>query len=125
MLSVVLFNLIVAIFTDTFYELKETKKAEDIRMLNEVIMDVEYFTFYLFRHFPCLRSYSLQEVNAKKGTLEKELKSYNSNPLLPTYSHLIYAQYQNMIDAEDEDDVVQMVTDLNIKVDKVRDKLEE
>mgnify|MGYP001219439685 CR=1 FL=1 len=69
MLSVVLFNLIVAIFTDTYGDLKETKKAEDIRMLNEVIMDVEYFSFYLFNYFPVLRSYSKQEIDKKKDQM--------------------------------------------------------
>jgi hypothetical protein len=53
MISIVLFNLIVAIFTDTYGDLKEDKAAEDIRMLNEVVMDVEYFILILFRFTPC------------------------------------------------------------------------
>jgi len=62
MISVVLFNLIVSIFTDTYGDLKEDKAAEDIRMLNEVVMDVEYFTHYLFRGCFFLRSYSAKEI---------------------------------------------------------------
>lgn len=59
-ISVVLFNLIVSIFTDTYGDLKEDQAAEDIRMLNEVVMDVEYFTFYLFKGCFFLRSYSAE-----------------------------------------------------------------
>jgi len=46
-LSLMLFNLIVAIFTDVYGDLKETKVAEDLRTLNEVLMDVEYVVSYL------------------------------------------------------------------------------
>jgi len=43
MLSLILLNLIVAIFTDVYADLKETKVAEDYRTLNEVCLAVEYF----------------------------------------------------------------------------------
>jgi hypothetical protein len=39
----ILFNLIVSIFTDAYGDLKEIRVAVDIEQLNEVVMDVEYF----------------------------------------------------------------------------------
>ena len=39
----ILFNLIVSIFTDAYGDLKEIRVAVDIEQLNEVVMDVEFF----------------------------------------------------------------------------------
>jgi hypothetical protein len=40
-MMVIMFNLIVAIFTDTYDEMKENERAIELKMLNEVIRELE------------------------------------------------------------------------------------
>lgn len=47
-ITVVLFNLIVSIFTDVYGTIKENMEAYDIEVLNEVTMDVEVYCHWLF-----------------------------------------------------------------------------
>lgn len=51
--AMVLFNLIVSIFTDVYGTIKENKEAYDMEVLNEVTMDVENFCYILlfYRRF--------------------------------------------------------------------------
>ena len=41
--SLVIFNLLVAIFTDTYDEIKEHEKAIELRMMNEVVSETEQY----------------------------------------------------------------------------------
>jgi hypothetical protein len=40
-MMIIMFNLIVAIFTDTYDEMKENERAIELKMLNEVIRELE------------------------------------------------------------------------------------
>lgn len=44
--TMVLFNLIVSIFTDVYGTILENFEAYNIEVLNEVTMDVEFFTHW-------------------------------------------------------------------------------
>lgn len=48
LVTLIIFNLLVAIFTDTYDEIKQNEKAIELKMMNEVIMDMEsYMQFFL------------------------------------------------------------------------------
>jgi len=82
--TLILFNLIVAIFTDVYADLKQIKLAEDLRTLNEVLMDVEYF---------------VSTITCRKR--------YNE----PCRAHLAYAEYQHQVRDYEEHEVK---TELNL-----------
>jgi hypothetical protein len=45
--TLIIFNLLVAIFTDTYDEIKQNEKSLELRLMNEVIMEVEsYIKFF-------------------------------------------------------------------------------
>ena len=43
LITLIIFNLLVAIFTDTYDEIKQNEKAIELKMMNEVVMDTESY----------------------------------------------------------------------------------
>ena len=46
LMTMLMFNLLVAIFTDLYDEIKENERAIELRLMNDAIVDVEFYIQY-------------------------------------------------------------------------------
>jgi hypothetical protein len=71
-ISMVLFNLTVSIFTDVYGTILENNEAYDVEVLNEVTMDVEVFTYwFLFWRSSYKKYENFDQLEDKDATEEK------------------------------------------------------
>lgn len=88
--TMILFNLIVSIFSEAYADLKEIKIAVDIEQLNECQCDVEFYVRFakiiLRTVFCCVRRLSAKDKKKDDSAFRTRLMRFSTQ-------HLIYAQY--------------------------------
>ena len=50
-MTMLMFNLLVAIFTDLYDEIKENERAIELRLMNDAIVDVEFYIQFFYSAF--------------------------------------------------------------------------